>query len=274
MFMDRNNKIYDYFNGEEDLRNGFLRFIGDPDKRINEDFLRILRLFRFYIRYAKKGLGEEATASIKRNAHNIDSLSGERIKSEVFNILGYKNSAKAIEMMSDMNVSSYVFNQRVSSRFLPPIDSLSNCPMLRLAILVNENNLNIDYIHRRWKLSNDEKKELSDISRNKIIIDSSKNSHIRIIEDYGLEKYEKMLIVSNIKDVVSGKISLEDLSNIFNQYSKFIIPEFPVKGRDIMLLGIEGKGVGLLLRKAKEIWRDSEYRLTKNEIIKSLSDFI
>ena len=52
LYLDFNNNLYDYFNGVEDLKNGIVRFIGNPEERIKEDYLRILRLFRFYSFYA------------------------------------------------------------------------------------------------------------------------------------------------------------------------------------------------------------------------------
>lgn len=76
LFLDFNGNVIDYVNGIEDLKNKKIRFVGDPDKRIKEDYLRILRYYRFYGRIADSSsilYDEETRNAIKNNAIGLAS---------------------------------------------------------------------------------------------------------------------------------------------------------------------------------------------------------
>ena len=77
--------IYDPFDGESDIKNGHIRFIGSPEQRITEDALRILRLFRFQAHYGQMPLDDNALTAVKKAAPMIKNLSVERIASEMRN---------------------------------------------------------------------------------------------------------------------------------------------------------------------------------------------
>ena len=89
MFMDLEGNLYDFFNGEEDLRNQRIRFVGKAEQRIQEDYLRILRYFRFYGRICKHPDSHdgETLAAIMENVKGMEIISGERIWMEWKKIL-------------------------------------------------------------------------------------------------------------------------------------------------------------------------------------------
>ena len=77
MFLDFNGTVTDYFNGVEDLKNKRVRFVGDPDTRIKEDYLRILRYFRFFGRIANdetEMYDEKTYNAIKNNSEGLKSM--------------------------------------------------------------------------------------------------------------------------------------------------------------------------------------------------------
>ena len=75
--------MFDPFEGKKDLENGFVNFIGDADKRIKEDYLRILRYIRFFLIYSKNNHSEEIKKIIKQNISGINIISGDRLLSEL-----------------------------------------------------------------------------------------------------------------------------------------------------------------------------------------------
>lgn len=89
MFLGLDGSVYDYFFGYDDLQKRRVIFVGDPDKRIKEDFLRILRYFRFYGRIAEisNNHDEETLTAIKTNINGLQKISGERIWMEVKKIM-------------------------------------------------------------------------------------------------------------------------------------------------------------------------------------------
>ena len=89
MFLTFDGEVIDYFNGQEDLKARKIQFVGHPEERIQEDFLRILRYFRFYSRISDKEDAhcKEHLLAIKENAAGLAGISGERIWSEIVKIL-------------------------------------------------------------------------------------------------------------------------------------------------------------------------------------------
>ena len=102
------HKIYDYFTGIEDLKNLKVKFIGDPEDRIKEDFLRILRFFRFSCYYAQHLDQRGLEASIKLKDH-LKTLSKERIKQEMDKLIASDNSMKILQQMADNGVLQVIF---------------------------------------------------------------------------------------------------------------------------------------------------------------------
>ena len=72
--------LFDYYNGISDLENGIVRFIGSPTVRIKEDYLRILRFFRFYSLFGKGDIDEKALKACVENKEGLKQLYGERIR--------------------------------------------------------------------------------------------------------------------------------------------------------------------------------------------------
>ena len=99
VYADERGNVFDYYNGIEDLENGFVRFIGNPDTRIKEDYLRILRFFRSYSIFGKGELDKKALKACVENKDGLKKISSERIRDEMFKILATKNVAKTIKIM-------------------------------------------------------------------------------------------------------------------------------------------------------------------------------
>ena len=93
--------IYDYFDGRADLLAGRVRFIGDPDQRIAEDHLRVLRFFRFHAWFGKPPLDAPGFDACRRNAGTLGNLSGERVAKELLRLLAAPAPADALEAMAE-----------------------------------------------------------------------------------------------------------------------------------------------------------------------------
>src|SRR6218665_3238672 len=100
MFIDLNGLLYDYFGGKEDLDHNRIRFVGDIEKRIREDYLRIFRYFRFHTRFGLPGQHDKETIQkMKDNLSGLEIISGERIWSELKRIFQNKNCTNSIEVL-------------------------------------------------------------------------------------------------------------------------------------------------------------------------------
>jgi len=99
LYMDIDGKIYDYFNGQKDLKAGVVRFIGNAKDRIEEDYLRILRMFRFHAKYGKGNILAQQIEISSNLKEGLNNISGERIHQEMFKLLSYNDIFSTINQM-------------------------------------------------------------------------------------------------------------------------------------------------------------------------------
>src|SRR5262249_35594316 len=108
MSLTRAGDVFDYFGGIADLRRGILRFVGDPATRIAEDYLRILRYFRFLARYGNGTRDCAALAAIRAGVPGIARLSVERVWNELAQLLSAPDPRDAVELMAELRVLAVV----------------------------------------------------------------------------------------------------------------------------------------------------------------------
>ena len=104
LYVDLDGTVTDFYDGVADLKAGMVRFIGEPEERMQEDYLRILRFFRFYADYGKVEPDQNLLDLIAKNAEGIAKLSAERITSELFRILTSKHPAIGWGLMEQSNI--------------------------------------------------------------------------------------------------------------------------------------------------------------------------
>jgi poly(A) polymerase len=116
MSMDRNGRVFDYFTGQADLDAGLVRFVGDAGQRIAEDYLRILRFFRFFARYAKGPPDADAVAAIAARYRGLAIISPERIWSELKRILLAPDPRAAMMLMAETGVLDLILPEGVAAK--------------------------------------------------------------------------------------------------------------------------------------------------------------
>lgn len=108
--VDPEGRLYDYFDGLRDLEAGEIRFIGTAGERIREDYLRILRFFRFHARFGKGDPPTDGLAACRLHAARLAGLSGERIRQELLKLLETGNPVSAVAAMSEIGVFQVLFD--------------------------------------------------------------------------------------------------------------------------------------------------------------------
>ena len=101
---DVKDKIFDYTTGRSDLAQGLVRFIGDPEKRIQEDYLRILRYFRFWSAISSLDLDSNVLQACKRHKKGLEILSADRIRDELFRLFCTPRAEEALLAMKKVGV--------------------------------------------------------------------------------------------------------------------------------------------------------------------------
>jgi poly(A) polymerase len=139
MYADPDGTIWDPFDGRADLLAGRVRFIGDPDQRIAEDHLRILRFFRFYAWFGKPPLDGAGFDACRRNAGTLSSLSAERIAKELLRLLAAPAPADALEAMAEAGALDHWLPEYAGTARLKALIAREDTPdpLRRLAAIVS-----------------------------------------------------------------------------------------------------------------------------------------
>lgn len=108
MAMSASGTIFDYFNGQDDLKNGIIRTVGDPDQRFNEDWIRMLRAVRFVNKHFNFKFDSLTRYTILENAHRIKEVAPERIQKELFKMAESKYFFRAVSDMMVLGLLNYI----------------------------------------------------------------------------------------------------------------------------------------------------------------------
>ncbi|KAG8516844.1 CCA tRNA nucleotidyltransferase 1, mitochondrial, partial [Galemys pyrenaicus] len=271
MFLGFDGTLFDYFHGYEDLRNRKVRFVGQARQRIQEDYLRILRYFRFYGRIVDRpgDHDPETLEAITENAKGLAGISGERIWVELKKILVGNHVNHLIHLIYDLGVAPHVglpanasleeFN-RVSKN----VEGFSPKPMTLLASLLSGQE-DVTKLDLRLKISKEEKNlGLFIVKHRKDLIKAADSSE-------PLKPYQDFIIDSREADAparVCELLKYQGEHGLLRAMQRWSIPPFPVSGHDIRKAGISsGKEIGALLQQLRERWKKSGYRMEKDELL-------
>ncbi len=163
--IDAEGRLYDYTGGLKDLAERRIRFIGDPEKRIAEDFLRILRFFRFSAAYGAGPLDAAGFAACVALRAGIGTLSRERIGAEMQKILGLARCAPVIERMSKAGLLSFLGVAPWPARLRRFLDRQTPDALLALAALALHSEADAERLSEALRLSNAQKRRLAAMAK-------------------------------------------------------------------------------------------------------------
>ena len=138
LYADPDGTIWDPFDGRADLAAGRVRFIGDPDQRIAEDRLRVLRFFRFHAWFGKPPIDGPSFDACRRNAGALAALSGERVRKELLRLLAAPAPADALDAMAEAGALDHWLPEYAGSARLRALIAREDKadPLRRLAAIV------------------------------------------------------------------------------------------------------------------------------------------
>lgn len=244
MSMDRAGTLYDYFGGQADLAAGRVRFVGVAARRITEDYLRILRFFRFFARYAQSETDAEAVAAITAHKAGLAQLSAERVWSEIKLILKAPDPRTALALMAATGVLAEV----LPGANLPALNTLLDRgapvdPLLRVAALLRED---AEAFAIRLKLSAAEKDHLAALQQPNTLHPTDDDAALR-----------RALADEPAETLINRLWLLEGTGTLRTRLTGRDQPVLPVRGRDFLALGIPpGPALGEALRAVKNWWKD------------------
>jgi len=254
MSLGADGVLHDYFGGRDDLARGRVRFVGDPATRLAEDYLRLLRFFRFQARYGKGAPDAAALHAIHEAIPGLARLSVERIWMEIKRILMVAEPAPTLALMAELGVLPAILPEIAA----PDINCLARLvalgapaePLLRLAALGGA----APGLAARLKLSSAEARALRFLQEAAIPnaeIDAAGFRRWRARHDaVALDIQEAALWLA---DAQGGAVPLR--AALRAALHAEAAPVFPLQGRDLLVEGAApGPALGALLAKLEDFW--------------------
>jgi len=282
-------RIYDYFHGIDDLGHGRIRFVGAARDRIAEDVLRLLRFFRFYANYGQPPPDADALAACRAKAADLQVLSGERVRVEIFRTLMATDPADVFVLMQGERVLEHVLPEAgniVRLRMMSwldtraiRIDSVAPDPVRRFAALLSTDAESANAVADRFKLSNRQHHRLVAMTAGPADVSPGAGERAlrRALHRLGPETVRDLALLG-----WAGELSLQPHQGsgrsqgwigLIEAADAWTPLEFPLKGRDALALGVpHGPAVGELMDAVAAWWEDNDYQPDRDACLARLRE--
>jgi poly(A) polymerase len=287
LYADKNGDVIDLAGGLADIETRTVRFIGKAEDRIAEDYLRILRYFRFFAFYGGGRPDADALRSMARLKDGLKRLSAERVWSELKKLLSAEDPGRALLWMRTTGVLTLILPETEkwgidempglieTGRVLKwPVD-----PLLRLAAMVPPDGERLKTLVERMKLSRQEATFLADwAAAPKVPGKIASTAFARMLYRSGKEglstQLKLSLAIARTKAAADAKQMAEAarLQGLLAQAEAWEKPEFPVGGSDVLALGVAaGPHVGKLLKQLEDEWVEGNFNTDRQALLKRLA---
>tara|TARA_B100000700_G_scaffold182459_1_gene201343 strand:- start:1050 stop:2297 length:1248 start_codon:yes stop_codon:yes gene_type:complete len=281
IYLKQNGSIFDPQSGVSDLKKKKIKFIGNPEKRIKEDYLRILRFIRFSIEYGSFDFESEALKAIQTNLNGIVQLSKERIYGELNKILKLKNLEQIFKNKIFFDIFKLVFPE---FKYMERTKNFSIIRNLKLKILDRNNILalllvdssnNHEYFCHKYKVSNETRDYLDFCGKNFKEVQKNKNFFKKDLKkNIFFHKKNKIKSLFFIYSLAKTNFKPKDLMSMFSKIDDMYIPKFPITGKYLLEKGIKsGKKMGMAIKEIEKKWIDNNFSLNNDELNKLINQF-
>lgn len=264
LFCDASGHIHDFTNGYRDILRRRVIFVGDPAQRIAEDYLRILRFFRFHARYGEGAPDEAGLEACLRLKAGLDGLSAERIRQEMFKLMAARSAVPTLKLMAEQGILAHLVPHTEDWRVL---ERLPPDPLLRLAVLAREPLA----MKERWRLSNHEEKRLHAICSLVPPTPGLREPEQKIIlYQTGPEAWHDLVLIAWARsDAAMDDAAWQGMLDLPDRWK---IPVMPVSGGDLLAAGMNpGPEIGVTLRRLEDWWVASGFTPGKHDLLKRLT---
>jgi len=274
IYADLDGNLFDPYNGKKDIEIGQVSFIGNPEKRIKEDYIRILRYLRFFLDYSKKPHKEEIIKVIKINIRGISIISKERLLDELKKLL----KSNQIEKLSKdkfsidlillifpelKNIKSVINAIKVKKELFVSLDFI-----FILSLMIIDETDNLEYFLYKYNISKKDQKRVHVINS----FYNDKNG-LKILNEENLNKVlyyhgkQAVLDILNFKIIRTKKVD-KKLLILLESYKNKITPSLPVAA-DLLMTRYkisEGRQLGIMLKLIEEEWVRNNFEISDKQI--------
>jgi poly(A) polymerase len=282
LYADADGRLYDYTDGRADLAAGLVRFIGDPAQRVAEDYLRVLRFFRFHARFGRGAPDAASLAACADAAGRLDHLSGERIRDELLKILILPNAADALALMQQSGVLAAILPEaRFDADVLGRLIGLQAAAAAaggaepdawpRLAVLLSGNS-DGDAVADRLRLSNAQRLRLQGILSlppfDPAVLQDESAFRLSLYR-LGAERCRDGILLAAARRQADGDVAVAHAATAAGWQR----PVFPLRGADILAAGFApGPTVSALLNELESWWAEAGFVPDRDACLRRLRD--
>ena len=274
IYADIDGNLFDPFDGKKDLENGKIKFIGEADKRIKEDYLRILRYVRFFLNYSKKKHDLSIIKIIKQNLDGFNKISPERLLDEFKKLFYSHGFVKLTKDIFCSEIIKLIFPQFKNINIFKKLnnfakENINNLDFVFLiSLMIIDGSDNADYFIYKFNLSKKDQKRIlflnnffSTTANNKIF---SINNLRKILYFNGKQALLDLLYFQVFR---SKKID-KKLINFIELFKDEETPLLPLKATTLIAkYNIpEGKELGVQLKKVEKKWINNNFEISDEEI--------
>ena len=274
IYADRYGNLFDPHKGVNDLKNGVVNFIGEPDKRIKEDYLRILRYIRFFLNYSKHPHSSKIIKSLKINIGGVSKLSKERLLDELKKITKIDTLEKLSRDELNLELILMIFPELKNIKIFFRLDT-SNKNLLKdedfiflISLMIIDETDNADYFFYKYNVSKKDKKRVKIIDnfyKEKINAKTFTDKNLNRIFYYS----GKQAVLDILKfRMIKSKKTDEILQKLYEIFENKTIPTMPVTA-DMLIKKYnlsEGKQLGEKLRMIEEEWVKNSFKISNQQI--------
>ena len=260
LYCDANGKIYDFTNGYADIRRKRVKFVGVAARRIEEDYLRILRFFRFHAAYGKGMPDAKGVAACKKLRKGLAKISVERLRQELLKLLVAPRAVKTFQVMAKAQVLRQIIPHTEHWRVL---NRLGPDAMLRLAVLAAEPLTLKDGL----RLSKAEATRIEDALAAPEISPTLREKERRaLLYRLGCQVWRDGVALSWARSRASDKdLKWKKLRKLPDRW---VIPVLPLSGKELLAAGlIAGPEIGAGLQLAEDYWIASDFTAQADELL-------
>ena len=277
LYCEADGRIIDPAGGLEDIETRTIRFIGEAEERIREDYLRILRFFRFFAWYGDGRPDSKGLLACARLKDGLTGLSAERVWAEMRRLLEAPDPSRALLWMRQTGVLSLVLpeSEKWGIDAIAPLIATEKAfkwqpsALLRLAAIIPHSEERVRSVSQRWKLSNAERDRLIDWAQApEVEADMPETKFARLLyrsQAHAVEDRVRLALASARAKADGNPQWLETVAG----YARLVRfaegwkkPKFPLAGADLIAAGFKtGPEMGKALRELEESWIDSGFTL-------------
>ena len=280
IYSDKDGNLFDPFNGKKDLENGIINFIGNPEERIKEDYLRILRYLRFSLNYSRQGHNLKIIKLLRINIKGVLDLSKERLINELKKIIKIDTLESLLKDESSLKLILMIFPELKNIKVFLKLNQ-NNKDIIKekdfiflLSLMIIDATDNVDYFFYRFNFSNKDQKRIKIIDnfyKEKI---TSKTFTIKNMNKvFYYNGKEAILDILGHRLVKSNK-SEDSLKKLINHYENLKTPIMPISA-DLLMNKYEiseGKKLGEKLKTIEEEWVKNNFQISEKQVENIIND--